>query len=56
MANEKRTNIKPGERIDQIAQRVYGDDRQYRRILVDNPEMIDIFYPVVEQQLVVSDD
>ena len=45
MADEtKRITVQPGDRIDILAQRAYGDPMKYRLLLDANPEL-DIWEP-----------
>lgn len=53
MENPEQTRLKPGERIDQIAMRVFGDPKRYAWLIADNPG-ISIFYPVTEKLLRVN--
>jgi nucleoid-associated protein YgaU len=56
MANDQRIIVRPAERIDQIAERTYGDAfAGYLKIIEANPDM-NIFYPLPNQILTIKHD
>ena len=46
--------IRPGERLDNLAQRVYGDPRKYTLLIQANPTL-SLFRPLAGQTIEVPD-
>jgi len=55
MENTDSTRVKPGERLDQVAERAYGHPQRYDWLIADNPG-VSIFYPVTDKLLKVNRD
>ena len=56
MANDQRTVVRAGERIDQVAERAHGDAfAGYLKVIAANPD-VNIFYPLPNEVLTIRHD